>query len=289
MNIVPSGLVGIGLDYTVTPSARLHVSTVTDATKGILVKGVASQSANMLEIQDSAGTALSYFDSLGQLNLRGLNQLVLWNSTNNRYIGLYCDDLITGSFSISLPPDNGLSGQLLATTGSGATYWEDPTSGPTGPTGPQGFQGGTGAQGAQGLQGAKPAIVPVQTFMGEEYVELLCVEMPEVYFEDFLTIKAGNQGHQSHTVLGEIDPLFLQVCEEGTIKATAAMPSHPANVGAKVQGPVVEVSVEGASIQSREVDIIVRLSGIRAGMVGRRFAKRTYQQMVKNNNFWSQW
>ena len=125
--------------------------------------------------------------------------------------------------------------------------------------------------------------------MGEEYVELLCVEMPEVYFEDFLTIKAGNQGHQSHTVLKEIDPLFLQVCEEGTIKATSTQPSLPANVGAKVQGPVVEVTVEGASIQSREVDIIVRLSGIRAGMVGRRFAKRTYDQMVKNNNFWLQW
>ena len=281
--VTSGGLVGIGES---TPGAMLHVKTASNVTKGILVKGASAQSANTLEIQNNSGNILSYFDSIGNLNLNIQNQIIFYDADNSNYVGLYAPAVISGSFSMSLPSDNGNIGEILATDGAGALYWTGAVTGPQGFTGPT---GPTGAQGVQGLQGAKPAIVPVQTFMGEEYVELLCVEMPEVYFEDFLTIKAGNQGHQSHTVLKEIDPLFLQVCEEGTIKATAAMPSFPANVGAKVQGPVVEVSVEGASIQSREVDIIVRLSGIRAGMVGRRFAKRTYQQMVKNNNFWSQW
>ncbi len=234
-----------------------------------------------MEVQTPSAEVLVAIN--GDIEIRYNGFLYFYDADNTNYVRIFCPTNITTSYQLTLPPDDGAAGQLLSTDGTGVLSWVNPGSGAQGATGP------TGAQGAQGLQGAKPAIVPVQTFMGEEYVELLCVEMPEVYFEDFLTIKAGNQGHQSHTVLGEIDPLFLQVCEEGTIKATAAMPSHPTNVGAKVQGPVVEVSVEGASIQSREVDIIVRLSGIRAGMVGRRFAKRTYQQMVKNNNFWSQW
>ncbi len=162
-------------------------------------------------------------------------------------------------------------------------------TGASGGTGPQGLQGAQGSQGAQGFQGAKPAIVPIQTFLGEEYVELLCVEMPEVYFEDIMVLKAGNQGAQSIVVEVSMDKTFVQVCEPGTIKVTGAMPSVPALVGAKVQGPAVVLAMRGEDLAEQEVDVVVRLSGIRAGMVGRRFAKRTYDQMVKNNRFWEQW
>lgn len=113
--------------------------------------------------------------------------------------------------------------------------------------------------------------------------------MPEVYFEDIMTIKAGNQGCQSHIVSKEIDSMFMQVCEPGTVKVTSTQPSVPVPVGAKVQGPLVLVELEGQRVQNTEIDVVVRLSGIRAGMVGRRFAKRTYDQMIKNNKFWEQW
>lgn len=165
-------------------------------------------------------------------------------------------------------------------------------TGPTGPTGAQGdagAEGAQGSQGAQGFQGAKPAIVPIQTFLGEEYVELLCVEMPEVYFEDIMVLKAGNQGHQSHVAAALIDKTYLQVCEPGTIRVTGAMPSVPAQIGAKVKGSVVEVHLKGEDIADQDVEVSVRLSGIRAGMVGRRFAKRSYDQMIKNNRFWESW
>ncbi len=115
------------------------------------------------------------------------------------------------------------------------------------------------------------------------------MEMPEVYFEDLVMVKAGNQGSHSHVVTVQIDKTFLQVCEPDSIKVTAAMPSIPVIVGAKIQGPSLVVSAKGDELIDEEFDIVLRLSGIRAGMVGRRFAKRTYDQMVKNNRFWEQW
>jgi hypothetical protein len=113
--------------------------------------------------------------------------------------------------------------------------------------------------------------------------------MPEVYFEDLMTVKAGNQGECNHVATSLIDKTFMQVCEPGTIKVTSTQPSLPVPVGAKIQGPVVLVEVEGERIKDEEIDVVVRLSGIRAGMMGRRFAKRTYEQMIKNNAFWEQW
>ena len=221
--------------------------------------------------------------STAEIQIRNQYALRLYDADSSNYLAIQAPTTISANYTLTMPVDDGNSGQYLQTNGSGVLTWAN------GPTGAQGAQGAQGSQGAQGFQGAKPAIVPIQTFLGEEYVELLCVEMPEVYFEDFMTVKAGNQGHQSHIVTKEMDSTFMQVCEPGTIKVTAAMPSVAAQVGAKVQGPTVEVEVEGRNIQNREVDITVRLSGIRAGMVGRRFAKRTYDQMVKNNRFWEQW
>jgi hypothetical protein len=50
-----------------TVYGRLSVNTGTTGTIGAVIRGVASQSANLLEIQSSAGTILSRFSSSGQL------------------------------------------------------------------------------------------------------------------------------------------------------------------------------------------------------------------------------
>jgi hypothetical protein len=330
---------GVG---TISPGAQLQVNAGAAATKGLIVRGFTSQTANLQEWQNSGGTTIAAIDASGDLLLKANSVLAsgygyldpgatasgvitlyggsgemdfnvtgsfnmifrtvgtermridssgnvslfaqadlrLYDVDSSNYVAIQSAGAVATNWTLTLPDNDGNAGQFLQTDGTGTTTWA---------TGASGAQGAQGSQGAQGFQGAKPAIVPIQTFLGEEYVELLCVEMPEVYFEDFMTVKAGNQGHQSHIVTKEMDSTFMQVCEPGTIKVTAAMPSVASQVGAKVQGPTVEVEVEGRNIQNREVDITVRLSGIRAGMVGRRFAKRTYDQMVKNNRFWEQW
>ncbi len=225
----------------------------------------------------------------GALAIMAQYDLRLYDGDSSNYLAIKAPLTIAANYTLTMPADDGNAGQYLQTDGTGVLTWANGPTGAQGSPGVQGAQGAQGSQGAQGFQGAKPAIVPIQTFLGEEYVELLCVEMPEVYFEDFMTVKAGNQGHQSHIVTREMDSTFMQVCEPGTIKVTSTQPSLPVPVGARVQGPSVEIEVSGEPIQNSEVDVTVRLSGIRAGMVGRRFAKRTYDQMVKNNRFWEQW
>jgi len=225
----------------------------------------------------------------GALAIMAQYALRLYDADSSNYVAVRSPGTVAANWTLTLPDNDGNAGQYLQTDGAGTTTWANGPTGAQGSPGVQGAQGAQGSQGAQGFQGAKPAIVPIQTFLGEEYVELLCVEMPEVYFEDFMTVKAGNQGHQSHIVTREMDSTFMQVCEPGTIKVTSTQPSLPVPVGARVQGPSVEIEVSGEPIQNSEVDVTVRLSGIRAGMVGRRFAKRTYDQMVKNNRFWEQW
>ena len=279
---------------TTTGHLNLLPNSNTTDRIALVCRASSGQTRNIQQWQDSAGTVMANISNVGTLTAVGVtstaeiqirNQyaLRLYDADSSNYLAIQAPTTISANYTLTMPVDDGNSGQYLQTNGSGVLTWAN------GPTGAQGAQGAQGSQGAQGFQGAKPAIVPIQTFLGEEYVELLCVEMPEVYFEDFMTVKAGNQGHQSHIVTKEMDSTFMQVCEPGTIKVTAAMPSVAAQVGAKVQGPTVEVEVEGRNIQNRDVDITVRLSGIRAGMVGRRFAKRTYDQMVKNNRFWEQW
>jgi hypothetical protein len=60
--------VGIG---TNSPNARLHVSTVTSDGIGLIVKGVSSQSADLLQLVDNNNTTLTRFDASGNLQLAG--------------------------------------------------------------------------------------------------------------------------------------------------------------------------------------------------------------------------
>jgi hypothetical protein len=60
--------VGIG---TNSPGARLQIDTAVAATKGLIVKGFISQSANLQEWQNSAGSTVGYVDATGSLTICG--------------------------------------------------------------------------------------------------------------------------------------------------------------------------------------------------------------------------
>ena len=62
LNINSSNNVGLG---TVGPLAKLHAVAGTAATKGLIVQGAASQTANLQEWQDSAGTVLASVSAAG--------------------------------------------------------------------------------------------------------------------------------------------------------------------------------------------------------------------------------
>jgi hypothetical protein len=60
--VTSAGLFGVG---TTSPGAMIQASTTAAGTKGLIVRGFTSQSANLQEWQNSAGTVLAYMDSSG--------------------------------------------------------------------------------------------------------------------------------------------------------------------------------------------------------------------------------
>jgi hypothetical protein len=123
MRILSGGNVGIG---TTSPVAQLHVTTAAAATKGLIVKGAAAQSANLQEWQNSAGTALVsigsdgvfyvnkdsvYTDYIGQIVLQGAtngNKRLVFGIDTTNNIGFMQSYLNTGgtSYPIILQPNN---------------------------------------------------------------------------------------------------------------------------------------------------------------------------------------
>jgi len=66
MRILSNGNLGIG---ETTPLAKLHVDSGAIGTVGQIIKGVAGQTANLLEVQDSAGAVKAHFGGTGKLTL----------------------------------------------------------------------------------------------------------------------------------------------------------------------------------------------------------------------------
>ena len=137
----------------------------------------------------------------------------------------------------------------------------------------------------QGPQGDKYAILPVVTAQGTDYVELICVEMPEVRFEDIIIFTVGGLGHATANSVKSIDPRFLQVCAQGTIKPVSVVPSMPVNVGSYVKDNLLVIDIESDKLINNQIEIVVKISGIRKGAEHKRFATHTYEEMMANNRF----
>lgn len=98
------------------------ISTSYAATRGLVVKGVASQTANLQEWQNNSGTVLASVSSAGQLNLgaatSGGKQLTIASNAGNPGILIYKS------------PDGSLnSSQLVAAIGTGSSSSNTGTSG----------------------------------------------------------------------------------------------------------------------------------------------------------------
>jgi hypothetical protein len=63
--VVADSLNKVGINSQ-TPTGTLDINTASATDKGLIVRASASQTANLLEIQNAAGTALYYINSLGQ-------------------------------------------------------------------------------------------------------------------------------------------------------------------------------------------------------------------------------
>ena len=148
--------VGIG---TNSAGARLQIDTAVAATKGLIVKGFISQSANLQEWQNSGGTVLASLDSAGNFTLNAQNDLRLADADSSNWVAFQAPATVSANVTWTLPSADGTNGFVLSTNGSGTLSWISPSSGAvgatgaTGVTGPAGSTGGAGATGATGVTG----------------------------------------------------------------------------------------------------------------------------------------
>jgi hypothetical protein len=149
------------------------------------------------------------------------------------------------------------------------------STGATGVTGPQGSVGERGFQGWQGPTGAKTAIV--DTAFG--FRELACIESPEILFFDVVGFTFTGVQREIN-----VDPIFVDVCEKGSIKAISSTCSEPVPVGVKIQDGKFIVR----AAQEIDAEMTVMLCGIRKGFYGRRFAERSRRDYEKNLEFWEE-
>ena len=154
--------------------------------------------------------------------------------------------------------------------------------------GRQGRAGYQGQTGSQGPAGVKNAIITLRYEDNEEYVALSCVEMPEVRFEDIMIIHIGGNGTNVIKESHQIEEKFIKVCEQDSIIVTGIVTSKPISAGVDVNGDKVLIEAHGDFLANEKVKVILRLSGIRIGVKGR-FFTHTYEEMIKNNNFWNSW
>jgi len=118
---------------------------------------------------------------------------------------------------------------------------------------------------------------------------MVCVESPEVWFDDVLTVPVSTRVQYIM-----IDPIFCETVEEGSIRVVSIVPDAPALFGAKVLPRQPEVHLAQIRLENlipessgtRPTTVTLSIRGIRRGCAGQRFRRFTDEQMKRNSAFW---
>lgn len=117
---------------TTANGPALQVNTYYSANKGLVVRGAASQSQNLLELQTSAGAALFTASSTGALTLNpygtsagNTNELRFAELAANgsNYIGFKAPDALASNLIYTLPTTAPTADQVLSSAADGTMSW----------------------------------------------------------------------------------------------------------------------------------------------------------------------
>ena len=129
-------------------------------------------------------------------------------------------------------------------------------------------------------------------FWESRYTALICMEAPEVRFEDFNDLTLT--GRYTCT---ELDPRYVAVCEPGTIMVRSVQGAKPGSYGATVSKKGILEIDAGFFWRLKSRKVKVSLTGIRKGFGENpsrdpfsavRFPRRTKEQFDKNEEFLQQ-
>jgi len=118
----------------------------------------------------------------------------------------------------------------------------------------------------------------------KEYAGLVCVEAPDVRFEDIIRTHVGRDGVADV----EIDPTFIEVCEPGSIQVISTQAEAPVVFGAYVAAGRVMLRSD-KPIETGHTAVVIKISGIRKGRSGVRFPRFTRDEFNRNTRFWGNW
>lgn len=118
---------------------------------------------------------------------------------------------------------------------------------------------------------------------------MVCVESPEVWFEDVITVPVTTR-RQYIT----IDPIFCETVVQDTIRVISAVFDQPTLFGAAVlpREPETHLSQIRLDVLTPEAlgckpsRVTLTIRGIRSGYEGHRFKEFTSAQMERNAAFW---
>ncbi|MCB9813502.1 MAG: phage integrase N-terminal SAM-like domain-containing protein [Pseudomonadales bacterium] len=108
----------VTIGHSVTPTGSLTIQTHTISTPTIAIKSITSQTANLTEWQNSAGTVLGAVDENGNIGI---------GSSNPGY-ALDVVGELNLTDAIRVAGNAGTSGYLLTSSAGGANTWTDPAS-----------------------------------------------------------------------------------------------------------------------------------------------------------------
>ena len=97
-------------------SGQISATPVNASTQGLIVKGFASQTANLQEWQNSGGTVVSAIDASRYLKLKD-------NDGTDNYLTLRANPTMSADLTYTFPAADGSSGQFLTTNGAGTFSW----------------------------------------------------------------------------------------------------------------------------------------------------------------------
>jgi len=110
---------------------------------------------------------------------------------------------------------------------------------------------------------------------------MFCVEATGVWFEDLLVVRPVAA---DTTVV--IDPLFIEVCEPGTIRPVAVVADVPTLCGAKI---MVDGHLHLLVRGELPGEALVTIRGIRKGFANVRLTPATEAEARRNEEFWHGW
>lgn len=114
--LTSAGNLGLSTSTTVTPKLLVETSSTTQI--GSVIKAIASQSANLLEFQDSTGAAKTYFNADGKLRISGVTNHT--DGTNPK-ISVYHDNGGGGGILVKGQNSDNFAGLEVQSNG-GATF-----------------------------------------------------------------------------------------------------------------------------------------------------------------------